>query len=163
MTITHDNNEPFVADKTRGFEKTASNVGGTLPTRATKDSAGYDFVLQYDLEVLPGKHSVASPIGVKAYMKPNEVLMIFVRSSLGFKHGIVLSNGTGIIDSDYYNNPSNEGEIFVKLYNTGPEAIILKKGTRVVQGMFINILPTDDNATTGNKRIGGIGSTLNKA
>jgi len=163
MTITHDDkNDPFIAKKVRGFEKTKSIVGGTLPTKATRNSAGYDFVLQYDLEVLPGEHSIASPLGVKAYMKNTEVLTMFVRSSLGFKHGIVLSNGTGIIDADYYNNSANEGEIFIKLYNTGSEPIILKRGTTVVQGIFMNTLPTDDNATTGNKRIGGIGSTMNK-
>jgi len=158
MTITHDM-KGFPPHKLRGFKKTKSNKGAELPMRATVSSAGYDFELQFDLEILPGKHSIATPLGVKAYMRSTEVLLLFIRSSLGFKKGIVLTNGTGIIDADYYDNDSNEGEIFVKLYNTGSETVILKKGSKVVQGMFIETHPADDNLTVGDVRTGGIGST----
>lgn len=143
----------------RGFKKTKTNIGAPIPYRATNGSAGYDFELQYDLEILPGQHSIAAALGIKAYMLQGEVLNLFIRSSLGFKKGIVLSNGTGIIDSDYYDNEDNEGEIYVKLYNTGEATIILKKGTRVIQGMFITTLLADQSFLVGKERKGGIGST----
>ena len=145
--------------KLRGFEKTKNNIGAPIPERATQGSAGYDFELQYDLEILHGQHSVAAALGIKAYMMQGEVLTLYIRSSLGFKKGLVLSNGTGIIDSDYYDNEDNEGEIFVKLYNSGKEDIILKKGTRVIQGLFIQTLATDNSFKINKKRTGGLGST----
>jgi len=145
--------------RVRGFDKTKSNKGAQLPARATNGSAGYDFELQYDLEVLPGKHSTATPLGIKAYMCKGEVLKLYIRSSLGFKHGLVLSNSTGIIDADYFDNKDNEGEIFVKLYNTGEKAIVLKAGTRVIQGIFEQTLPADNSFLVGIERGGGLGST----
>lgn len=145
--------------KIRGFEKTKNNIGGKLPIRATEGSAGYDFELQEDLDIPAGKHSAATPLGIKAYMLRGEILQLHIRSSLGFKKGLMLSNNTGIIDDDYYDNPDNEGEIYVKLYNTTDLLVTLRKGERVIQGMFITTLPTDNNFKIEKKRDGGIGST----
>ncbi len=52
------------------------------------------------------------PTGVKAYMQPDEMLVLANRSSNPLKRGLILPNGIGIVDADYYNNDDNEGEIF---------------------------------------------------
>ena len=95
---------------------------------------------------------------IKAQMEEDEVLLLFVRSSIGIKKGIVLSNGTGVIDSSYYSNPDNDGNIGVSLLNTTDEEEIIKKGERIMQGMFMKYLITDDDNTT-EIRTGGYGST----
>ncbi len=129
----------------------------TLPKRATKNSAGYDFHLLENLTLKPNEIKKI-PTGIKVQMEADEVLMIFVRSSLGFKYNLRLCNGTGIIDSDYYNNKDNEGHIFIAIQNEGLETINLKANDRFAQGIFIKYLTTDDDQST-NQRQGGIGST----
>ncbi|MDC7243177.1 MAG: hypothetical protein PQJ44_04400, partial [Sphaerochaetaceae bacterium] len=64
----------------------------------------------------------------------------------------------GIIDSDYYNNPDNEGEIMLILYNFGKEPVAINKGERIAQGIFMKYFTVDENETT-IKRLGGFGST----
>ena len=70
-------------------------------------------------------------------------------------------NTVGIIDSDYYNNPDNEGEIIACIHNTSEDPVLIKPGERIVQGIFCKYL-TADNDTASNKREGGIGSTDTK-
>ena len=70
--------------------------------------------------------------------------MIFIRSSLGVKHKIKLSNGTGIIDADYYGNTDNEGHIFIAIENTGKDDFIINKGDRIAQGIFIKYYTVTD-------------------
>ena len=91
-------------------------------------------------------------------MNSNEFLSIYIRSSLGFKWNIRMCNQVGIIDADYYNNSENEGHIFVCLMNEGDKVLEIKKGDRIVQGIFMPFLITDDDKTT-DIRMGGIGST----
>lgn len=129
-----------------------------LPSRSTLGSAGYDFSVLSDYEIEPGA-IVKIPTGIKAYMQDDEVLMIFIRSSLGFKYNLRLCNQVGIIDSDYYNNPDNEGHIWVSIKNEGDKTVILKKGDRVVQGIFTKFLKTDNDDNTSAARLGGFGST----
>ena len=78
-----------------------------LPHRATGNSAGYDFHILEDLILKPGEIKKV-PTAIKASMNHDEVLMLYIRSSLGFKYNLRLCNQTGIIDSDYYNNENNE-------------------------------------------------------
>ena len=100
------------------------------------------------------------PTGVKAYMKPDEVLYIHIRSSLAVKRQLVLMNSVGVVDADYYNNPDNEGHIFIALWNRGKEAVTLKAGERLAQGVFMKYLLADgDTAGKGQDRQGGFGST----
>ena len=87
-----------------------------LPSRNSNKAAGYDFYLIEDIEMKPGD-IVKISTGIKAHFEEDEVLMIFVRSSTGFKYNIRLVNQVGIIDADYYNNRDNEGHIFIKLQN----------------------------------------------
>lgn len=92
-------------------------------------------------------------------MQPDEVLMLFNRSSGPLKRRLILPNGVGIIDADYYNNPANEGEIFVQLLNYGLFDYHVKKGERIAQGIFMPYLTADDESMPKNDRAGGFGST----
>ena len=76
-----------------------------LPKRATAYSAGYDFFVSETREI-PARGTALLPTGVKAKMPQGEVLLLFIRSSLGIKRGLSLANGVGVIDADYYGNPS---------------------------------------------------------
>lgn len=130
----------------------------TLPQRSTKYSAGYDFVALTDFTINPDEIKLI-PTGIKADMNNNEVLMIYIRSSLGFKFNIRMCNQTGIIDKDYYNNPDNEGHIFVKLQNEGTKPKEFKQGENIVQGIFLNYLTVDNEDEIEKERVGGVGST----
>lgn len=131
-----------------------------LPKRGTANSAGYDFHFLKDITINPGE-TQKIPTGIKAQMNPSEVLLIFIRSSLGTKYHITLSNQTGIIDSDYYNNEDNEGHIFIVIQNNGNTSKTFKKYDRFAQGIFINYLKTDDDDIKETRK-GGFGSTTRK-
>ena len=128
-----------------------------LPKRSTLNSASYDFYSVISFTLSPGERRVI-PTGIKVSMNSNEFLSIYIRSSLGFKWNIRMCNQVGIIDADYYNNSENEGHIFVCLMNEGDKVLEIKKGDRIVQGIFMPFLITDDDKTT-DIRMGGIGST----
>ena len=145
----------FIKD-TKLTENEYNNI--IMTTRATQNSAGYDFYLLEDLVLKPGEIKKV-PTGIKAEMNNDEVLMIYIRSSLGFKYNLRLCNQTGIIDSDYYNNENNEGHIFIAIQNEGKETITLKANDRFVQGIFIKYLTVDNEKEIINNRTGGIGST----
>ena len=128
----------------------------TLPVRSDKGSAGYDFVSPVNV-IIPPNESRLFFTDVKACMNEDEVLMLYVRSSMG-KVPVVIANGTGIIDSSYYNNPSNDGNIGFRLLNLGNENYVIHKGDRIGQGVFTKYLITDDDQTDG-ERTGGFGSS----
>jgi len=130
-----------------------------LPERKTKCSAGYDFIAIEDFEIKPGEIKKIAT-GYKANMMSDEVLMICVRSSMGFKYNIRLCNQVGIIDKDYYNNPDNEGHIFIKLQNEGDKTFVVNKGEAYAQGIFMKYLTCNDQVE--NTRTGGLGSTNRK-
>ena len=129
----------------------------SLPQRSTKNSAGYDFKSPIEFELKPGE-SIKVPTGIKVAMENDEYLMIFVRSSMGFKYNIRLCNQVGIVDSDYYNNPDNEGHMYVKIQNEGTEVLKINKGDRFAQGIFNKYYLVDDDIATED-RTGGFGST----
>ena len=128
-----------------------------LPKRSTKNSAGYDFYSLYDITIKPNER-VVIPTGIKVCMNENAFLGIYIRSSLGFKYNIRMCNQVGIIDADYINNKDNEGHIFVCLQNESDKEVVIKKGDRFAQGIFMSYLITDDDSAT-DTRNGGIGST----
>ena len=130
----------------------------TLPHRATPQSAGYDFHILEDITLKPGEIKKI-PTAIKASMNSDEVLMIYIRSSLGFKYNMRMCNQTGIIDSDYYNNKDNEGHIFIAIQNEGQETVNLKANDRFAQGIFMKYLTTDGEEEITSTRTGGIGST----
>ncbi|MDD3170799.1 MAG: dUTP diphosphatase [Bacilli bacterium] len=129
-----------------------------IPSRGTNGAAGYDFYLPYNILIKP-KSSVVISSGIKAYMENDEFLMIVIRSSLGFKKGLRLRNQVGIIDSDYFDNVTNEGHILIAMENTTDQEITLNKGDRIAQGIFLKYLKVDEEKNVDGKRTGGIGST----
>lgn len=128
-----------------------------LPKRQTAKSAGYDFYLPYDIFLNPGEMKVVAT-GIKASLEDDEVLEIYIRSSMAIKRGLYLVNQVGIIDADYYNNSDNEGHIMIAIRNTSALEVCLKTGERIAQGVFKKYLITDDDNVT-SVRCGGIGST----
>ncbi|MBR5239862.1 MAG: dUTP diphosphatase [Clostridia bacterium] len=159
--------------KQRGFEvaKDFLNQDIKLPERSTKNSAGYDFFAIEDtvipsyygqlLEKVVSKEPIKPTLvktGIKAYMGEDEVLSIYNRSSNPGKKGLILANSVGIIDSDYYSNPDNDGHIMFAFYNFMPFAITIKKGDKIGQGIFTKFLKADNDNAQGD-RTGGFGST----
>lgn len=148
-------------EKLRGFEnvilKHMKSPYSELPEQGSVGSAGYDFKMPIDTILKPGEKILVFT-NVKAYMQNDEVLELYIRSSLGVKKGLVLSNQVGIIDSDYYSNSSNDGNIGIPLRNTSSDVIHLKKGEKVAQGIFKHFLRSD-NCNSIHSRTGGFGST----
>jgi dUTP pyrophosphatase len=98
--------------------------------------------------------------GVKCKLDPNTYLQLSVRSSLSLKHWLILANGVGIIDADYYNNEDNEGEIYLQLYNLSPYNVQIKKGEMIGQGVILPYYTvTEGEDSAGFVRTGGLGST----
>ena len=130
----------------------------SLPKRATKGSAGYDFFAPVDIILNPGE-TIKIPTGIRVWMEPEWVLKCYPRSGLGFKFRLQLNNTVGIIDSDYYNS-DNEGHIFAKLTNDSNEekTVQIKAGEGFMQGIFVEYGITVDDAAT-DVRNGGFGST----
>lgn len=127
-----------------------------LPVRSDPRSAGYDFYSPVDIVIQPNESKLFFT-DVKAYMEDDEVLMLYVRSSMG-KIPVVIANGTGIIDSSYYSNPDNDGNIGFRLLNLGKEDYVVHIGDRIGQGVFMKYLITDNDNATGD-RVGGFGSS----
>jgi len=130
----------------------------SLPVRATKGSAGYDFCSTEDITLAPGE-SVKILTGIRARMEAGWVLLIFPRSGLGFKYRLQLDNSTGVIDQDYYDAP-NEGHIQIKITNDSKagKTLEIKRGTAFAQGVFVPFGITGDDLSDG-QRLGGLGST----
>lgn len=127
-----------------------------LPTRGSQHSAGYDFYSPINITIQPNE-SVMIWTDIKASMYWDNVLFLFVRSSMG-KHPIVIANGTGIIDADYYSNEGNDGNIGFRLLNLGNTPYEIKVGDRIGQGVFVKYGTVKDDNTVGT-RTGGFGST----
>ena len=150
-------------DKKRGFEiaKGFEDKGINLPERKTKFSAGYDVEAAEDC-IIPsfkkGNKPTLVKTGIKAYMQDDEVLILCNRSSNAGKKGLVMANGIGIIDKDYYGNPDNDGHFMFSFFNIKEEDIEIKKGDVIGQAIFQKYLVTDDDSAEG-ERVGGVGST----
>lgn len=175
----------------RGFRPVSSPVNPEaplLPLRATRTSAGYDFFAPCDIAIPPQEKAFFAT-DVKAEMGENEVLFLVVRSSAGIKRDLMAANTVGVIDSDYYDNPDNGGNIHIALRNLKPamalsgynrvalssgetveipviqdlkeqNTVIIKAGERVVQGIFLPVLAAD-SGDSDTPRGGGFGSSGN--
>lgn len=164
------------------------DAGLKLPYRTTQRAAGYDFESAVDFTVpsiwklnflkilwairhqenvddatLKEAQKVLKPFliptGIKAYMGADEVLILANRSSNPLKRSLVIPNGIGVIDADYYNNDSNEGEIFMQVLNFGLTDAKIKKGDRIGQGIFMHYLTADGEQKPKQERQGGFGSS----
>ena len=122
-----------------------------LPIRDSKLTAGYDLFLIEDLEIGPNE-IVKIPTGIKAYFENDEVLLIVVKSSTGFKYNIRLVNQVGVIDADYFNNKGNEGHIYVKIQNESKKTLKFNAGEALVQGIFLKYLITKTDMNLGIER-----------
>ena len=169
--------------RTRGFEicKGFENSEINMPIRKTKNSVGYDIEAAEDTIIpsiwktvfsnfqkfLKGNHEYDTikptlvKTGIKAYFGEDEALFLANRSSHPGKKGLVLANSIGVIESDYYGNPDNDGHIMFAYYNFYPVDTTIKKHDPVGQAFFQKFLITDDDKDEG-KRMGGFGSTDNK-
>lgn len=129
-----------------------------LPQRATKGSAGYDIRSPFGFTLAPGE-TKKFPTGLRCRINPGWVLMVFPRSSVGFKYHVALNNTVGIIDSDYF-YADNEGHIWCKIHNFGDYNMVVEPNDRICQGIFVPFGVTSDDEVTA-LRSGGIGSTGN--
>jgi len=148
--------------KQRGFEiaKGWEDKGINLPVRKTKYSAGYDVEAAEDIVIpvyYPGIKPTLIPTGLKAYCGEDEWYMLANRSS-GPKKGFVMANSIGIIDSDYYENETNDGHFYFQYFNFSDKDIEVKKGDVIGQVVFQKFLIADNDIATGS-RTGGFGST----
>ncbi len=140
----------------RGWEKQDIN----LPVRSTTHAAAYDIEAAADITVppfRPGTKPTLVPTGLKAYCQPDECYFVLNRSS-GAGKGIVLANGVGLIDADYYGNSENDGHFYILVLNTLNHDLKIKKHDRIAQVVFQKFLLVDDDQASG-VRCGGLGST----
>ena len=143
-----------------------------LPERATENSIGYDIFAPVGFDLKPGEQ-IRIPTGLKIELDESltlialgekplvvyEWLGIYPRSGQGFKF-LRLANTVAVIDFDYYNNPKNEGHIWVKVRNESSDQIFsFRAGDAFCQAVVQFALRLDNDATTGAKREGGLGST----
>lgn len=159
--------------KIRGFEIISNfkDKNVNIPKRQTLSAAGYDFEAADNI-VVPTIwkkvwkkwfnnveiNATLIPTGIKSYMGKDEYLQLSIRSGMALKSGLILANGIGVVDSDYYNNESNEGHIMFAVYNFGLSDKYVKKGERIGQGVFLPFLKADNDIVT-KERSGGFGST----
>ena len=131
-----------------------------IPTYGTEYAAGYDIEAAEDIIVpvyKPGIKPTLIPTGLKAYCQPDECYFLMSRSG-GPKKGLLTPHGFGLIDSDYYENETNDGHFMVQVFNCSDHVIEIKKGDAIAQVLFTKYLITDNDDASG-KRIGGFGST----
>ena len=131
-----------------------------LPERSTLSSAGYDFFAINDITI-PAHTTQIVMTGIKCELMPNMALILANRSSNPIKKGLLLINGIGVIDADYYGNEDNDGEIGFAFYNMKDTNVEIKKGDKLGQGLIVNFIKTEDDYTSCTKatRAGGFGST----
>ena len=168
------------------FERVSKYPEAVLPVRKTAKSAGYDFTVAEDI-IIPSCQKLLDkfpknqinlvsledmsiltknlkakptlvPTGIKCELNNNTYLELSVRSSCPLKYWLILANGIGVIDADYYNNSDNEGHIYFQLINLSPFNIILHKGDKIGQGIIHKYITTDDDSAKGTRK-GGFGST----
>lgn len=130
-----------------------------LPSYATPGSAGLDLrAMVKEDTLLKAGESLLCPTGIAIHLKdPNVCAMVVPRSGLGFKHGIVLGNLVGIIDSDY------QGQLMVPLWNRSKEDFLIKVGDRIAQMLIVPVLKAQFNVVgefdQSSRSDGGFGST----
>lgn len=144
----------------RKFEivKKYENENIILPKRATNKSAGYDLMVSEDTLIKAREIKLVNT-GLKVKIPNDEALFVFPRSSLALKKGLVMSNSVGVIDADYYNNDNNEGHIMIPLMNITDKAVLIKKGERVAQGIFMKYETVANESFLTENRTGGFGSS----
>ena len=127
-----------------------------IPERSTAQSAGYDFKIPYSV-VIPANSTVKVLTGLRVKMNPDNVLLVFPRSSIGIKYGIGFANTIPVIDADYY-YAKNQGHMMFFLKNNSDSSVSLNAGDKICQGILTSYgITYSDNAS--GIRTGGFGST----
>ncbi len=132
--------------------------GAVLPARATQGSAGYDLSAAIDgpMTVEMGG-TTRVPTGIAIQLEPGTVGLVFGRSGLGTKHGVTMSNGVGVIDSDY------RGEMVVSLTCRHTQPYTVRPGDRIAQLVIVPVLTPPVEEVTEldetDRGAGGFGST----
>lgn len=133
-----------------------------LPEYATDGSAGMDLraALDETTEIKPGE-TLLIPTGMAIYVEdPNMAAVILPRSGLGHKHGIVLGNLVGLIDSDY------QGQLFVSCWNRGDKSFTIEVGDRIAQLVIVPVIQADfevvDEFVSTDRGVGGFGHSGHK-
>jgi len=137
-----------------------NNKDVIMPIRATYNSAGYDFFSPIEITIPSGESEVIWT-NIKVACNSDEFFMLAVTSGMG-KRGLMLPNSVGIIDSDYFENVNNDGNIGFRIYNLGKEPYTFKKNEKIGQGIFMKYLCADIDNCKQATRQGGFGSTDNK-
>lgn len=133
-----------------------------IPIKTTKLSAGYDFKAAEDVTIPVfhvGLKPTLVPTGVKCKLDDAQVLLCFNRSSNPLKRGLVIANGVGVVDADYFGNDTNEGAIYAMFWNMGDKPYQIHKGDRIMQGVIMNYENLAKASVAGLTRTGGFGST----
>jgi dUTP pyrophosphatase len=153
----------YIEDMKKNFDYSVEEIQNfynniELPKRATIGSAGYDFKIPFEIK-LNKDETFKIPTGVRVKIDSSWALLLFPRSSLGFKYRMQLDNTVGVIDSDYYYS-DNEGHIILKVSNDTKEekVLYLEENKGICQGIFFEYGITIDDDTIG-ERNGGFGST----
>jgi dUTP pyrophosphatase len=128
-----------------------------LPTYATAGAACFDIATTSDsVDITPGSSAVLKT-DLSFEIPEGHVMMVYSRSGHGFKNGVRLANGTGVIDSDY------RGELMVKLHNDGNRVFSVNRGDRIAQAMIVPvtqvIFDAVDELSDTARGTGGFGST----
>ena len=111
-----------------------------------------------NIKEIDGKLTMVST-GLKVHLDEGYYLAITPRSSMPLKQWLFIGNTQAVVDRDYYNNPDNEGEIFIQLINMTPNPILMKKGDRIGQALFIPYVLPENVKPENEARVGGHGST----
>ncbi len=128
-----------------------------IPVRATRTSVAYDVYSPIDEVIKPGETKLIFS-NLKAYFNDDEVLYLATTSGMG-KKGLILAQGIGVIESDYADNISNDGNLGFMLYNHGQNDYVINKGDKIGQCWFAKFLTVDDEVAPTGVRTGGFGST----
>ena len=131
-----------------------------MPKRATKHSVCYDCYSPIDKVIKPGETETIF-LNVKAYCNTDEGFALATTSGMG-KREMMVSQGLGIIESDYADNDNNDGNIGFMLYNHGKNPYEIKAGDKIGHIYFFKFLTVDDEEEITTVRTGGFGSTNKK-
>lgn len=143
------------------FKKLSPRLGQDipLPRYATEGAAGFDLavILDAPLQIMPGDVHLLST-GLALYLaSPNLAAMILPRSGLGHKHGIIMGNSVGLIDSDY------QGELMISCWNRAQDCYTIQPGDRIAQLIIVPVVQAQmqwvDEFIITERGHGGFGHT----
>lgn len=133
------------------------NPQAKIPVYSTPGAACFDICTTSQSGYIQSGTSVVFATGLSFEIPEGHVMMLYSRSGHGFKHGLRLVNGTGVIDSDY------RGELMVKLHNDGVRSALIESGERIAQAMIVPVEQAEfvfaDSLSDTERGTGGLGST----